>query len=102
MLKPTQQLSLYANYIEGLQQGPIASPNNIPPLVNAGQVFPPNVSKQKEIGAKIDVGKFAFTMAFYDIEQPSSYVNDANRLVVDGLQRNRGLEYSRSVNCNLA
>jgi iron complex outermembrane recepter protein len=41
VIKPWQRVSLYGNYIEGLQQGPTA------PLtaVNAGEVFAPFVSK---------------------------------------------------------
>ena len=51
--KPFSNLSLYANYIEGLQQGAVAAGTGV---TNVGETFAPYKSKQKEIGAKYDLG----------------------------------------------
>ncbi|MGP1717583.1 MAG: TonB-dependent siderophore receptor [Methylophilus sp.] len=89
MIRPTEQLSLYANYIEALNQGPIA----LPPAPNAGQVFAPTVSKQREAGVKYDFGRFATTVSVFEIERATSFTDPAtSRLVVNGQQRNRGIE----------
>jgi iron complex outermembrane receptor protein len=89
VVKPLHYLSLYANYIEGLSQGPTA-PNS---AVNAGEVFPPFVSEQYEVGAKLDLGRFGVTLSAFQIDQPSSFTNPTTlRFEVDGNQRHRGLE----------
>lgn len=89
VVRPTEQLSLYANYIEALNQGPIA----LPPAPNAGQVFAPTVSKQREAGVKYDFGRFATTVSVFEIERPSTITDPVtSRLDVNGKQRNRGIE----------
>lgn len=85
-LAPT--FSVYANYAEGLAQGPVAPAST----ANLGTVFPPFKGKQIETGVKYDAGSFGASAALFQIRQPVSYVNGANFLVVDGEQRNRGLE----------
>lgn len=87
-LAPT--FSVYANYAEGLAQGPVAPAST----ANLGTVFPPFKGKQIETGLKYDGGSFGASAALFQIRQPVSYVNGANFLVVDGEQRNRGLELS--------
>ncbi|MBX3506241.1 MAG: TonB-dependent receptor [Parvibaculum sp.] len=84
----TDQVTLYANMIEGLAQGP-TSPGTV---LNPNQTFPPFTSEQYEIGGKVDLGSFGFGAALFQIEQPSAYTNAANVFVVDGEQRNRGIE----------
>ncbi len=89
VVKPTRQISLYANYIQGLAQGPTA-PNT---ATNRGEVFPPIKSRQVEAGVKWDAGKFGSTLAVYQIEQPSGILQgDVYSLA--GEQRNRGIELS--------
>lgn len=90
VVKPTSYLSLYANRIEGLSQGPTAPSG----AVNQGEVFAPYKSTQYEAGLKLGLARFTATAAIYQIEQPSAYLNAANTFVVDGLQRNRGFEFS--------
>ena len=90
LVKATQHVSLYANYIEGLSQGAIA------PLTadNRGEVFPPYKSKQKEIGAKFDLGEFAHTVSLFEITRPSSYTDPVTNIYsFGGEQRNRGVEW---------
>lgn len=89
IVKPWQRVSLYANYIQGLQQGPTA------PLtaVNAGEIFPPFVTEQYEIGAKVDFGRIATTLALYQIAQPNGFVDPVTNIFgIDGEQRHRGVD----------
>jgi iron complex outermembrane receptor protein len=91
VVKPWQHVSLYGNYIEGLQQGPIA------PLgaANAGEVFAPFRSKGYEAGVKVDFGRIATTLAVFQITPPNAFLNpDTNVFGINGEQRNRGLEFS--------
>lgn len=88
--KLTPAFSVYANYAEGLSQGPVAPAST----ANLGTVFPPFKGKQMEAGLKYDAGSFGASAALFQIKQPVSFVNGANFLVVDGEQRNRGLELS--------
>jgi iron complex outermembrane receptor protein len=88
--KPAKGVSLYANYIEGLQQGAVASGTDI---VNIGETFAPFKSRQKEIGVKYDAGKIGMSAALFTTSQPSAFVEN-RRFGVFGEQRNRGLELS--------
>ncbi len=91
VVKPLENVSVYGNYIQGLQEGPTA-PNT---ARNAGEIFPPSVTQQYEVGVKIDWGKLTTTLAAYQISQPSGFVNpQTNIFGVDGEQRNRGLEFN--------
>ncbi|MFT5589841.1 MAG: iron complex outermembrane receptor protein [Bradyrhizobium sp.] len=90
VIKPMKDLSVYANYIEGLQQGPVASGTGV---TNLGQSFAPYKSKQKEIGIKYDAGTVGMSAAVFTTAQPSAYVRN-NVFGVFGEQRNRGLELS--------
>ncbi len=90
LVKPSRAWSLYANYAEGLVKGDTASGVGI---VNAGQIFAPYVSKQKEIGAKYDGGGIGASVALFSLRKPSAYVEN-NVYGVFGEQRNRGLEFN--------
>ncbi|GGE30537.1 ligand-gated channel protein [Halopseudomonas oceani] len=90
LVKASEEISLYANYIEGLSQGSIA-PNTAD---NAGEVFAPYKTKQREVGIKFDLGEFAHTLGVYEIERPSSYTDPTtNVFSFGGEQRNRGVEW---------
>jgi len=89
-VRPTRELALYANYIEGLSQGGTAPAE----AVNAGETFKPDVSKQYEVGVKYDFGTVATTLSAFQIERPSAYLDPATRRYeAAGRQRNRGLEF---------
>lgn len=89
-VRPTQRLSLYGNYIEGLSQGGTAPEGSI----NAGEMFAPEIAKQIEVGGKYDFGEFFTTLSAFQIEKPSSFLDpDTRRYVSNGQQRNRGLEF---------
>ncbi len=94
IVKPTDTISLYANRIEGLAQGPVAPLTNV---TNPGQVFAPFKSVQYEIGGKIAVRGLTGTIAVYQTKQPSSFLTTApvgglSTFVVDGEQTNQGVE----------
>ncbi len=89
VVRPTENLAFYGNYIESLDAGPSAPAT----VVNASEVFAPVVSRQKEVGAKYDFGPVALTASLFEIEQPNAFTDTAtNRFTLSGLQRNRGLE----------
>jgi iron complex outermembrane receptor protein len=93
VVKPWENVSLYANYIEGLQAGTVV-PNN-GTYTNGGEVFPPYVSKQQEAGVKVDWGTLTTTLAAFEISQPSTitYGTSPNlTMSLAGEQVNRGLE----------
>jgi iron complex outermembrane recepter protein len=94
VFKPARQVSLYANYIEGLAKGPTAFGTNI---VNQGQVFAPYVARQKEVGVKYDGGSIGADVSFFVTSVPSArtVATGAGTLFdVSGEQRNRGAEIS--------
>src|SRR5690606_274581 len=61
---------------------------------NAGELFAPFKTKQKEIGLKVDLGDFTHTLALFEIERPSSYTDPVtNVFSFGGEQRNQGVEW---------
>lgn len=91
VLKPWDNVSFYANYIEGLSQGPTAPAGS----ANVGEAFAPIKSKQYEAGVKAQYGTLGASLSAFQIEQPSGLLNSAtNRYSVDGEQRNRGIEFN--------
>jgi iron complex outermembrane receptor protein len=91
VVKPWQNVSIYGNYIQGLQPGPTAPTS----AVNAGQAFAPLQTSQFEVGAKVDFGKFATTLSAFQIQQPFGYTDPATQIFgVSGKQRNQGLEWT--------
>lgn len=90
LVKVTEHVSVYGNYIEGLSQGATAPMT----AANAGAVFAPYKSKQKEVGVKLDLGDFAHTVSLYEITRPSSYTDPfTNVFSFGGEQRNQGIEW---------
>ncbi|WP_421705960.1 TonB-dependent siderophore receptor [Alloalcanivorax xenomutans] len=87
---PLNNLTFYANAIQGL------SPGDAAPLTasNPGTILAPYKTKQFEVGAKYDSGRFGATLAAFQIKKPSAYVNSDNVFKADGEQRNRGVEVS--------
>lgn len=99
VFKITPTISAYANYIEGLVQGKVASAtDNGRAVTNAGEVFAPYQAKQKEIGVKYDGGTLGANVAFFSTDQPTYYNQlQPSGVVTFGLygkQRNQGLEFS--------
>ncbi|MFH0133694.1 TonB-dependent receptor [Variovorax sp. VaC1] len=99
VFKITPTVSAYANYIEGLVQGKVASPtDNGRQVTNSGQVFEPYQAKQKEIGVKYDGGTLGASAVFFSIDQPVYFYDPQPSGAVTfgpyGKQRNQGLEFS--------
>lgn len=105
VVKPTEGLSLYANRIEALVQGasaPLSGANpagGAPlPVSNSGEVLPPFVSEQYEVGGKLTLGPIDTTLALFQIDRQTAILQpDPDRAGFlefgpFGIQRNRGVE----------
>ncbi|NNM74148.1 TonB-dependent siderophore receptor [Enterovirga sp. DB1703] len=90
VIKPWQNVSIYANYAEGLSQGTVVGPG----YSNTGAVLAPFKSDQQEVGIKVDWGTVTTTAALFQISRPAQIRTAANALAYDGEQRNQGLELS--------
>ncbi|MFN4281246.1 MAG: TonB-dependent siderophore receptor [Alphaproteobacteria bacterium] len=91
VVKPWENVSLYGNYIEGLQRGNIVGST----YANAGQILPPYVSEQREVGVKNDWGSMTTTLSLFEIMQPSGSASCATcTYSADGEKRNRGIEFN--------
>lgn len=63
--------------------------------MNVGERMAPGVSEQSEIGARWrTAADTLLSLAFFNIDRPGSYTNDAGVYVSDGEQRYRGIELS--------
>jgi len=92
VVKPLENVSLYANYIEGLEAGTVVS-GGTPPYANVGEVLPPYRTRQYETGIKVDWGRISTTFSAFDITKPLQVVDTTtNTLTQAGESRNRGLE----------
>lgn len=90
ILKPTRKLSLYATYLEGLEEGgtaPIAAANSL-------EVLPPAVSKQYELGIKGEVLRaVTFQLAGFEIKRPFAFLDPSDNVFkLAGQSRYRGIE----------
>lgn len=94
VVKPTDDLSLYANYIQGLSEGTTVGSD----FQNAGEIFPPYKTDQIEAGAKLQTGSFTNTISLFQIAKPSTIADNSTTplptLRLDGEQRNRGIEWT--------
>jgi iron complex outermembrane receptor protein len=89
IVKPVDQVALYANYIEGLVQGPIAPTA----AANAGQQFAPTAASQYEAGVKFDSEGLAAQLSYFQVEQQTGYTDPTTNIFgILGLQRNTGFE----------
>lgn len=95
IVKPVENISLYANYIEGLKAPEVVA--GATTYSNVGEIIPPAQTKQKEAGVKVDMGRITATASVFDIISPNTMsvavpgqVLPARRLA--GEQRNRGME----------
>lgn len=95
VFKATQQVSLYANYIEGLTKGATAdATHNSAPVTNPGETLKPYVSKQKEIGAKYDGNGLGAGVAVFSTAKSFGMYDSNNTFTDGGEQRNQGVELS--------
>lgn len=88
--KVTPQISTYASYAEALNKGATIPIQNQPSLYSK-----PFVSKQVEVGAKFDAGRYGATVSLFDVRKPTYAVDVAARTVTENGERtHRGLETS--------
>lgn len=90
VFKLQTDVSLYANYIEGLTKGDSAPST----ATNFGTTLAPYVSKQKEIGIKYDGKGIGGGVALFSVARPFGIVNDNSHFEAGGEQRNQGIELS--------
>lgn len=93
VVKPWENVSLYANYVEGMSIGDTAPVT----AINAGETLAPYRSRQIEVGTKIDFGRIAVTVSAFQIEKPFGQLQSRGSdlvFVEGGEQRNRGLEFN--------
>ncbi|WP_137894995.1 TonB-dependent receptor [Ramlibacter sp. 2FC] len=91
--KPSSELSWYASYLEALEETGVAAAQR----ANAGELLPPAVNKQKELGVKARLRPGLLVQAaYFDIQRPQTTIDAANRFVIGGRSDYRGLELSAS------
>src|SRR5581483_5145113 len=89
LFKPTARSSVYASYLESPEPGGVAATTQ----ANAGQLLPPLVSKQWELGSKVEVLQGALLqLDAFQIDRPGTFIDASNRLVPNGLTRFKGVE----------
>lgn len=92
--KPSDRVSLYANYAEALIPGKTApAVVNGTPVANAGEVLDPFRGEQIEAGVKYDGGSFGATLNAFRITLPAENFDPVTAIYsAGGEQRNQGVE----------
>ena len=89
LVKPWENVSLYANHIEALSPGKVAPWYT----ANAGNVTGIIHAKQNEVGVKFDNQRYGGTLALFEITRPAGSIDaTTNMYTLSGEQRNRGVE----------
>jgi iron complex outermembrane recepter protein len=91
VVRPRDNVSLYANYIEGLSRGDIAPSQ--PGVSNGSELLPPHIAKQYEAGIKVDFGRVATTFSAFEISKGSGEVV-GGRAAATAETQVRGLEFN--------
>lgn len=93
LYKIRKDTSLYASYIEGLEEGGVAAST----FANAGEVLPAAVSKQSEFGVRTEaLPGVTASLAYFELKRASAARNAANFFVLDGRTNYKGLEFAAS------
>lgn len=98
LYNPVDHVTLYASYIESLESGGTVSTSG--GYVNAGQVLDPTISKQYEIGGKLDFAGWNLNTAAFRLERGAKidrFTEAGKYLVQDGITRYDGVEVSADV-----
>lgn len=90
MFKTDPYSTVYASYVESLEQGGSASNLNL----NYPATFGPLRSKQYEVGFKSDHSRWGANLALFRVDQGYNYTNTANVFVQDGTKRYTGIDAS--------
>lgn len=98
MYKPDPRTSVYASYIEGMEESGTAPANR----ANAGEVLQPSVNKQVELGVKAEVAQgLLLQAAYFDVKRQYTTVDaPSNLFVVGGEARYKGMEFAASGEIN--
>ena len=94
VVKPRDNISLYATYLEGLEEGGTA-----PAIAaNAGAVLNPALSKQYELGAKAELAEsLVLQLAAFRVDRASAFTDPADNIFkLAGDARYEGVEASAS------
>ncbi len=92
--KLNDKTSLYANYMQGLTMGDLVDDTT---YANNGEVLSPYKTKQVEVGAKFNTGKFLTTVSAFQMDKADSLVENrgGQKFLTNGAKsRNRGIEMS--------
>jgi iron complex outermembrane recepter protein len=90
VVRPRDNVSLYANYIEGLSRGDVAPQQ----ASNFGEVLPPYIAKQYEAGIKVDFGRIATTFSAFQISKASGERAADGHFGATAETQVRGLEFN--------
>jgi iron complex outermembrane receptor protein len=93
MYKLEPNTTLYASYVESLEQGAIV--DSI--YANGGALLPPLRSRQYEVGIKSEHERWSANAALFRIERGAAYANSQNVYVQDGDSIYEGIEAGGSV-----
>ncbi|SDV51143.1 TonB-dependent siderophore receptor [Chitinasiproducens palmae] len=88
MFKPTPGTTLYASYVESLEQGGRASAT----AANANEVLGPRRSRQYELGFKAEQDRWAASAALFRLQQTAEYLDANNYYVQNGQTRYTGVD----------
>jgi iron complex outermembrane receptor protein len=107
VFRPTDSLSVFANYIEGLVSGGVAPltsgfPPNVIPVTNGGESQSPIAAEQMELGVKFESDSFGGALSVFNVEKDAGYAlvpdtsTPENDMVfaISGKLRHRGVEAS--------
>jgi iron complex outermembrane receptor protein len=96
MYKPADEVTLYTSYVESLEAGSRVGSD----YINAGDVLDPTISKQFEIGAKIEYPRWNANAAAFRLERGANIdrlTSTGKLLVQDGITLYEGVEVSGNV-----
>jgi iron complex outermembrane receptor protein len=96
MFKPADEVTLYTSYVESLEAGSRVGSD----YINAGDVLEPTISKQFEIGAKIEYPRWNANAAAFRLERGANIdrlTSGGKLLVQDGITLYEGVEVSGDV-----
>ncbi len=85
---PNDETTIYASYVEAFQKGGKAGQDR----ENAGESFGALMSKQAELGLKLNKESYSLTAAMFRMEIGSEYVDENNYFVQDGKSQFDGFE----------
>ena len=88
--KLSPEISIYANYVQGLSQGELAPWY----AANSGSRLDPYVTEQLETGIKYDAKTLGATLALFSTTKPRGITNVSNVFVEEGENRYKGAELS--------